>query len=212
MIEPNRTYNPMPASPNPFADDPLPGPTPGEVLADPLNPYASPAGSHAPADGPGPGVGIWRHNDLVVLHRSISFPLRCIWTNEPANSRYSATVSQNIFYPSPQETILVEYSLSAPARRQVFSHWLRGLGIGVGVAATMLVPSIVAEAIATTFSDLPRWGILLGALLGVGSIVFALTRGGPLKLVHRDGPYFVLSGARAPFLKSLPRWPGMIVS
>jgi hypothetical protein len=73
-------------SPNPFADDPSP---PEQVrlhsAADPLNPYAAPAGTD-PARKSQPGIGMWRDGPLVVMHVRATFPDRCVFTNEPTES------------------------------------------------------------------------------------------------------------------------------
>lgn len=77
----------MTINPNPFADDPSPsGQTRLHSAADPLNPYAAPAGLDAPRKSD-PGIGMWSDGPLVVMHQRATFPDRCVFTNEHTEIR-----------------------------------------------------------------------------------------------------------------------------
>src|SRR6476469_6580915 len=123
----------MTTSPNPFADDPQPQTKRLQSAADPLNPYAAPTGvdEYRPE---GPGVGAWRNGELVVIHESVDFPERCIWTNQATNRRFRQNFTLQ-WVGLFSSTIPFEYSFSAEALRKVTGNMLASLGM---VAASLL--------------------------------------------------------------------------
>jgi hypothetical protein len=195
----------MAASPNPFADDPQPLTERLQSAADPLNPYAAPLGvdEYRPE---GPGVGAWRNGELVVIHESVDFPERCIWTNQATNRRFQQKFTWANWGGLFSSTIPFDYSFSAEATRKVVSNVLAAAGM---VAASLLI--------LTALFMLERRGILyltwlspifmITMMIGVG-MLFRYSRS-PLSLIHHEQKYYCIRGAKEPFLKSLPKWPGL---
>jgi len=200
-------------STNPFADAPLPAPGPRlESASDPLNPYAAPAGPEE-NEFPGPGVGIWRHQDFVVIHQSLDLPTRCIFTNEASLSRHDTTFHWSAWFGLSQGSIKFNYSLSNACGKQKLRSELWSLGLCLAGGASLLAGFALSNAmdeLVTGLSSLVSgFALLFGLLLLVSGWVRYRQHSSPLALVYRHDPYFVLSGAREPFLRSLPAWPGL---
>jgi hypothetical protein len=195
----------MTTSPNPFADEPLPRAERLQTATDPLNPYASPVGvdEYRP---PGPGVGAWRNGELVVIHESVDFPERCIWTNQETNRRFQQKFVYGHWVGLFSSSINFDYSFSAEAQRKVTANVLASLGM---VAASFL---ILAAIFALQRSEIlylswlsPIFMITL--MIGVGMALRYSRK--PLSLIHHEQKYYCIRGAKEPFLKSLPKWPGL---
>lgn len=202
-------------SSNPFADDaPAEAGQRLESAGSPLNPYAAPAGS-VEKEGDGPGVGIWRHKDYVVLHRAADFPDRCIFTNEPAKFRWTQTHS--VFKwggLGPNYAINFSYGLSADVRWQWFAKWLRSLTVvGVWLLIVFILAIVDSQLFTLGGSSFAlialQWVAALGPFVWLYA-AYRLWRGWyPLRVIYTDGRYLLIKGAQLAFLSSLPRWPGL---
>lgn len=201
------------AGPNPFADElQAVAERREQSPADLANPYATPPGGREYQPAAGPGVGIWRLNEQVVIHQALDFPERCIYTNEAGFERRTLKLSWYEWCGLSHRSLQFKYSLSAAGakRRAKEVFWpLAALGCG-----------IVLFFVCLLFRDnYPGFGLGGDSLnwLGIAGGVLWLrglwsSRWRILQLVHHDGPYFVLSGAGPAFVRSLPPWPGLLES
>lgn len=197
--------------PNPFADDlRAAAETRERSAADLANPYAAPPGGREYQAEAGPGVGIWRLHDQVVIHQSLDFPERCIFTNELGIERRTLKLSWYTWFGLSHCSIKFDYSLSESGRRRRANQLFWPMA--------MLGGGILCHSLAI-LADIGRgWlaGVELSAWCGLGGVLFFLigfvwlrSRWRIMRLDHHEGPYFVLGDAGAPFLQSLPRWPGL---
>lgn len=191
------------SSPNPFADDPLPRAERLQSAVDPLNPYAAPTGvdEYRPE---GPGVGAWRNGELVVIHESVNFPERCIWTNQATNRRFQQSFTYGPWVFS--STIPFEYSFSAEALRKVTGNMLASLGM-VAASLVILTAIFALQANHVAYFTWLSPIFMITMMIGVG-MLFRYSRS-PLSLIHHEQKYYCIRGAKEPFLKSLPKWPGL---
>jgi hypothetical protein len=195
----------MTTSPNPFADEPLPQTERLQSAADPLNPYAAPVGV-AEYQPTGPGVGAWRNGELVVIHESVNFPERCIWTNQETNRRFTHHFTYGSWIGIDSQTISFDYSFSAEARQKVVGNVLASLGM-FAASLVFLIGLFALDrnniAHLTWLSPI----FMITMMLGFG-MMLRYSRS-PLALIHHEQKYYCIRGAKEPFLRSLPKWPGL---
>lgn len=195
----------MTTSPNPFADESLPQAERSPAAADPHNPYASPVGV-AEYQPTGPGAGAWRNGDLVVIHESVNFPERCIWTNRETKRRFEQHFTWGDWIGFSRKTIPFDYSFSADATRKIVGNVLASLGMFVASIVIMAAIAVLERNDIIYLSWLsPIFMITL--MVGFGMMI-RYSRS-PLSLVHHEQKYYCIRGAKEPFLRSLPKWPGL---
>jgi hypothetical protein len=195
-----------PQTPNPFADEPqAQGVIRLQSAADPLDPYAAPAGEAEYFESLGPGVGIWRQDFEIVMHRLADFPPRCVLTNEPTDDLQIRRLAWgHPFDIGLTQRHHVRYAISAAAMRGLGHH--RILAIGVAIVS-FLVSCVLLVVLFEKQMPLLVAPIGIMLLLFVGSCKIAVDARRPLKIVARGGEYLWLFGAGPAFLLSLPRWP-----
>lgn len=196
---------------NPFADESRAAAERRERSERELaNPYAAPPGGPDYQAETGPGVGIWRLHEQVVIHQALDLPERCIYTNEPGVERRTLKLSWYASFGLSFYSIKFAYSLSdaGVARR---SKELFGPITMLGVGYLLLLLELVFGGQDAMFglSRIPVIGFI-GAVVALKGYISSNWR--ILQLVHREGPYFVLSGAGPAFVRSLPPWPGLLAS
>lgn len=192
---------------NPFADEPLPvGRMRLQSAAHPLDPYAAPAGEAEYFESLGPGVGLWRQEHEIVMHRQAAFPPRCVLTNAPNEE----LVPRRLAWGHPfdiglTQQLMVPYAISPRAAEGL--GYFQVLAISIAIAALaglgFLVNAFLQNIIAV-YLIIPI-GLLLLVFIGCCKIAFDAKR--PLKIVARGGEYLWIIGAGPEFLRSLPRWP-----
>lgn len=195
----------MTTSPNPFADEPLPQVERLQSAGDPQNPYAAPAGvgEYRPT---GPGIGVWRNGELVVLHESVNFPERCIWTNQETKRRFQQYFTHGDWIGINSKTIPFDYSFSAEARQKVAGNVLASLGMFAASFAFLIgLFALERNDIANLTWRCPIFMITM--MVGFG-MMLRYSRS-PLSLIHHEQKYYCIRGAKEPFLRSLPKWPGL---
>lgn len=194
-------------NPNPFADEPQrAGRVRLQSAADPLDPYAAPAGEAEYFESLGPGVGLWRQEHEIVMHRQAAFPPRCVLTNAPNEE----LVPRRLAWGHPfdiglTQQLMVPYAISPQAARGL--GWFRMLAICIGIASLAgmgFLGQAFMQNLGAVYLVIPI-GLLL--LVFVGCCKIALDAKRPLKIVARGGEYLWIIGAGPEFLNSLPRWP-----
>jgi hypothetical protein len=193
-------------TPNPFADEPQrAGRVRLQSAADPLDPYAAPAGEAEYFESLGPGVGLWRQEHEIVMHRHAAFPPRCVLTNAPNEE----LVPRRLAWGHPfdiglTQQLMVPYAISPRAAQGL--SWFRMLAICIAIAA---VAGLVFLWYAFSQNLVPYLIVPMGFLMLVfaGCFKIALDAKRPLKIVARGGEYLWIIGAGPEFLSSLPRWP-----
>ena len=195
----------MTTSPNPFADEPLPQTERLQSAGDPQNPYAAPVGvaEYRPT---GPGVGVWRNGELVVLHESMDFPARCIWTNQETKRRFQQHFTYGSWLGINSITIPFDYSFSAEAKQKVVGNVLASLGMSAASFA-FLVGLFALDRHDIVHLTWLSPIFMITMMLGFG-MMLRYSRN-PLSLIHHEQKYYCLRGAKEPFLRSLPKWPGL---
>jgi len=198
------------SQPNPFAEDPQLAQTVRLTsAADPLDPYAAPAGAGEYHRSLGPGLGLWRHEHELVMHCQAEFPPRCVLTNEPAED----LVFRRLAWAHPfdigmTQQLMLRYAISPRGMRGQGHH--RSLSIAVALSSLLGAGSLLWIA-RTGWQDFALIPLLLFAglllLSFVGSCKVAADAKRPLKLVARGGDYLWIIGAGPEFLASLPPWP-----
>ena len=195
------------SQPNPFADEPLPVGKRLHSAADPLNPYAAPAGvAEYQVQTDGPGVGVWRNGDLIVIHQSLNLPDRCIWTNEPTLRRFTNWLTYSTWLGLRNWKIGFDYGFSRTALRKVMKVAIIGLLIFVGSVGAIAGLIALESYNLLHLTWLAPFFMILAA---VGCLLAVQQAQHPLTLIHQENGYFCLRGAKEPFLKSLPNWPGL---
>ena len=198
---------------NPFADESRAAAERRERSEGELaNPYAAPPGGPEYQAEAGPGVGIWRLHEQVVIHQALDFPERCIYTNEPGTERRTLKLSYYEWFGLSHCSIKFGYSLSeAGAQKRAKELWgpLKTLGCGW----LLCILGILFGGDGGWWMS-PLQGFfwlagLAGSVLTLIGFGWIGSRWRIMKLDHHEGPYFVLRGAGPAFLQSLPRWPGL---
>jgi hypothetical protein len=192
---------------NPFADQPLPAAERLHSAADPLNPYAAPAGIEEYHPELGPGVGIWRNGKLVVIHQSLDFPERCIWTNEPSERRFTQQFTFSSMLGLRNWSIPFAYSFSPVSRNKVVWDFLSG---GLLTTASFLMLVMLFALDENGILQVAWLSPLFFITLAFGFGIMWRQLQSPLSLTHQEQAYFCLRGAKEPFLRSLPNWPGLL--
>ncbi|WP_254508416.1 hypothetical protein [Anatilimnocola floriformis] len=195
------------SQPNPFADEPLPTGQRLQSAADPLDPYAAPAGgAEYEVQHAGPGPGVWRQGDLVVVHQSLNLPERCIWTNEPTKRRFTVRFTYYTWLGLRGWQLDFAYSFSRTALWRMMRKVLTGLAMFTGsVGANAGI--ITLESYNYFQFDWLAPLFVITAIVGC-MLAYRASRE-PLSLVYHEQGYFCLRGAKEPFLESLPNWPGL---
>lgn len=193
--------------PNPFADEPqLAGTIRLQSAANPLDPYAAPAGAAEYHESIGPGIGIWRIEHEIVMHRLATFPPRCVLSNDPHND----LVPRRLAWGHPfdiglTQRLIVPYAISPGAALGL--DYFRFLSVSIAITSLVLL-GITLYAFFYNFQSV--FFIILIAflmLMFVGCCKIAFDAKRPLKIVARGGEYIWLIGAGPEFLASLPNWP-----
>jgi hypothetical protein len=193
------------SAPNSFADEPQsPGTIRLQSAADPLDPYAAPAGAAEYFESLGPGVGLWRVEHELVMHRHAAFPPRCVLTNDP----HAELVHRRVAWNHPFDLdllgrLVVPYAILPSAAR--------GLGYKRILSACIALAALATVAYCVSIFSLPF--VFLIIPIGILSVVFfecskiAWGAACPLRIVARGGDYFWIIGVGPEFLASLPAWP-----
>jgi hypothetical protein len=202
------------SAPHPFADESLAAAEARlQTAADPLNPYAAPPGGQEYLPQAGPGRGIWRLGEQVVIHQALNFPERCIFTNEPQVRRWTLTLTYSAWYGLSHCTIKFDYSLSSAGCKKRSRELLRPLA-RFGCGTLLIVLPIFIFAIwddgQSDVHYLFSWSVFAGFVVCLVSAFQFRWHWPAMHLVHHEGPYFVLSGPGPAFLRSLPNWPGIM--
>lgn len=186
-----------------------------------FNPYAPPQTVVPPVIAQpmgGPPGGVWRHNNLLVMHRMATLPPRCVKSNEPTER----TLKRKLYWHAPwiylaiipgvlvyailasilsfRATIYIGLSEKWIWRRRwiMLASWslvFASVGMFFGAAA--------AERDTSTGPVL----FLSGGALFIGSMIFGLIA---CRLVHvkkMDHHYIWLKGVHPEYLDQLPHWP-----
>ena len=194
-------------APNPFADDPqLAGTIRLQSAANPLDPYAAPAGAAEYYESLGPGIGMWRIEHEIVMHRLAAFPPRCVLTNDPHND----LVPRRLAWGHPfdiglTQRLIVPYAISPRGARGL--GYFRVLAISIAIAILVLLGVTVSAFVQhfeRVFLIIPSAFLIL---MFIGCCKVAIDAKRPLKIVARGGEYLWLIGAGPEFLASLPNWP-----
>lgn len=200
-------------SSNPFADAPLPAGERLQSAADPLNPYAAPVGVDEYRVQTGPGPGIWRNGDLIVIHQSLDLPRRCIWTNEPSERRLTLALTYSTWLGLRNWSIHFDYSFSRTALRQVMKIGLTSGLVALGSFLALMGLFVIENTEIVQFTWLATLCVIVAPLLVISLLVACglvwKQLQPPLSLIHQEQGYFCLRGAKEPFLQSLPNWPGL---
>lgn len=157
-------------------------------MPDPINPYVAPqADIREPLFVQPEDIGLWRQGDLLVMHESARFPLRCILTGEETAHLYSWQVRNfwSAFY--------VTVPLSDGYVRQ---YRLQLLG-----CIALAVVSICGGAYWIWPAGWMPFAGILAALLWYGASLQ------PLRLYTWDGDYLWIADLSPKFLADLPEWP-----
>src|SRR5689334_15396307 len=108
------------SSQNPFADEPLPEHAVRlQSAADPLDPYAAPAGTAEYQTDRDPGVGMWRDGKWLVMHREAEFPLRCIFSNLEAETFGKQSITWAHLNDLRGQTVKLNYGLTFACRSRM---------------------------------------------------------------------------------------------
>ena len=188
-----------------IAEQPATPPLAPSLGQAPLNPFADdPAGAYAVASVTAPGIGIWRHGTLVVLHPAAAFPDRCIFTNEPAAHRRRQALNCGGLI----ETMRIEYGVSEGIHQRTQRNQRLALLIS-GFAIILLSVEQLGMLMLGRFT--PELHMLCGlplvAVFTVG-LALAFSPAVAFQFVQGDSIYIWLKGAKPSFLQSLPEWPG----
>lgn len=176
-------------------------------MADLANPYAAPPGGQEYLPEAGPGVGVWRLHEQVVIHQAVDFPERCIFTNEPGMVRRTLELSWYAWFGLSYCSIKFAYSLSASGVKKRSQDLLWPIAfLGSGCLLVLLEFLSGGQHAMFGLGRMPLMGIIGVVLVFKGYIS---PRWRIMQLVHRAGPYFVLSGGGPAFVQSLPPWPGL---
>ena len=196
------------STPNPFADDPLPEHAVRlKSVADPLDPYAAPAGMAEYKTDRDPGVGMWRDGKWLVMHREAEFPPRCIFTNLEAETYGKQSISWAYLNDWRGQTVKLNYGLTMASRDRM--RRMLAIVILVAVAAFAMIFLLVGVRVNADGPLAALGPLFLLCLLVIGvSLKFAWNAVNPLNYVSSKKSYVWLSGAGMPFLNSLPPWPG----
>lgn len=195
------------STPNPFADEPqLAGAIRMQSAANPLDPYAAPAGESEYHDSIGPGIGMWRIEHEIVMHRLAAFPPRCVLSNDPHHD----LVPRRLAWGHPfdiglTQRLIIPYAISP--RAALGLGYFRMLAVSIAIASLVLL----GIALYTLFYNLQSAFLIIPIaflmLMFVGCCKVAFDAKRPLKIVARGGEYLWLIGAGPEFLASLPNWP-----
>ena len=197
-------------SPNPFADEPQPTNVVRlQSAADPLDPYAAPAGAEEYRRPVDPGVGVWRDGDFLVVHLDADFPRRCLLTNAPTNKRQWQTITWSYAIDWSQRHTSFTYGMS-PA------IWNRNRRVRHAAAAAGMLAFLSLLVMGLVPRDFNLLQGNYGAVVLIGlmaviviAILLCWHWGYPLRFVKARQSYLWLSGGGQAFLNSLPVWPGL---
>jgi len=171
------------------------------VVADELNPYASPSEPGGYDSRSQAGVGAWRDGDLLVIHPAATLPRYCVKTGEPADGTIEVVIHRSFVIDSLSRRLALDVPISHTGHRQLWKQRRSGclttiVGVGVLVgSASILSNDVVANGI--------RYIALLITCVAAAGMVL---RWQPLQYVRARSPYFWLRGADKRFLARLPPW------
>ena len=187
---------------------------------DDRNPYAPSRASlmkgTAPPEQVRGNVTAWRDNRVMILLPDAALPHRCIKCNEPADE---PTKARKVYWHNPWLYLLLLFNVLIFAivamgvrKKAIVSpglcayHKKRRRNV-IALAWFGVVAGLILNYIGMS-SSAGVWGVLVGTLVVLGSIVFGMVRGRVVIPTRIDKDYVRLKGCGEPYLESLPPFPG----
>jgi hypothetical protein len=169
------------------------------------------------SDEPGQVAGaVWHDGRTLIMLRDAVLPRRCVKCNQPVDE---PTKARRVYWFSPWLYLLLLLSVlvfaivALAVRKKTIvaaglcpEHKRRrrtALTIGWGGALAGIVLMYVGAS-----SEFGFWGVLAGVLLILGACVAGIVLGRIVYATRIDATHVHLRGCGAPFLASLPRYPG----
>ena len=183
---------------------------------DAINPYAPSRASLAGASVDTAEVGgTWRDGAILVLSREASLPSRCVKCNEPAEE---PTRKRRLYWHNPWLYVLVAVNLiiyaivAAIVRKKAVvapglcSMHKKRRRTGIAIAWAILLAGVAFIAMGAAKGS--AGGLGGGMILMLVAILVGIFTSRILRANRIDAKYVRLKGCGAPFLDSMPPFPG----
>ena len=186
-----------------FADNPYKPPQVADAIID-----AAVVESH----------GLWRKANMLVMHKSVELPNRCVKSNAPAKGRLKRNLSWH--HPAIFLSILISlliYIILALILRKTaniyiglsdewFTRRRRAIIVGWFTALSGIAMSAIGIA-SVGRNEVLGWLILVGVLLFFFGLIWGLVRARMVSPARISDEYVWLKGVHPDFLANLPEWP-----
>jgi hypothetical protein len=193
----------------------------GNPFAEPVNPYAAPreAGYFAPAQ-PGnlaPFAGLWRQDNLLVMHKLAPLPDICLKSNQPATRRLKRSLSWH--HPAVYLVILLHLFLyiivalivrkTATIHIALTEEWFAIRRRRMLIAWGLVGASFLMFCGGIAIAEQAEWApflIIASIPLGLGAAIFGLMGCRMVWPKRITDQYVWLKGVHPDFLNRLEAW------
>ncbi len=162
--------------------------------------------------------GLWRKGNILVMHKNVQLPDRCVKSNAPTNRRLKRNLSWH--HPAIFLSILISlliYIILALVLRKTANIYIglsdewfarRRNAIAVGwLSALAGIAMFVIGIAAIERSDILPWLILVGIFVFFFGLIWGLVRARMVSPERISDEYVWLKGVHPEFLADLPPWP-----
>lgn len=183
------------------------------------NPYKPPQFADAIVDAAVvQHYGLWRKGNILVMHKNVQLPDRCVKSNVPTNRRLRRNLSWHhpAIFLSILISLLVYIILALILRKTAIIYiglsdeWFarRRRAILVGWLTTLAAIAMFVIGIASIDqSEIVPWLILVGVVLFFFGLIWGLVRARMVSPARISDEYVWLKGVHPEFLADLPVWP-----
>ena len=168
-----------------------------------LNPYASPLEAGGYDATSQRGVGVWRDDNLLVIHKEAVLPLISIHSGEPA----TCVRKFRLVWSYPIDWSTRSLDLDLPVTEQEYRRYSWRLSVSW---LALLVPVTISLALAVLVGVWPDWLFTTVILCNaVGVVVCWAIQSSffkPIVFVRVRDKYLWIKGFDSRFLAQLPEW------
>ena len=162
--------------------------------------------------------GLWRKGKILVMHKNVELPGRCIKSNAPATQRLKRSLYWHhpAIFLSILISLLIYIILALVLRKAAIVHiglsdeWFarrrRAIVVGWLTALSGIALSVVGIASIDRSEILP-WLILVGIFMFFFGLIWGLVRARMVSPARISDEYVWLKGVHPGFLADLPEWP-----